>query len=606
MASHPKEHVFALSPEMRAELQRQADLELGKRGVLGSIVYVGALIAFVLATSFETDHPRLTLYYGILIAAASLVRMILTLVREKVYLSSAHLWKCCLVSAILFLGVLQGFFCAWTFYVYGVSVNSLFAMLITVGISGGAITSMRTHPVLLRIHLSLLMLPSLAVALALRSGPGYALVFLGIQTWFFLILQGNTQTKVYWDGITDNMLLKIRQKELESAREAAESANRAKSEFLASLSHEIRTPMNAILGMADVLWNLSLEEAPKNYVGIIRRAGKALLSLINDILDLSKIEAGRLVLEQVPFDFRELVTKTAEMMAPGAREKGLDLTCSVEEGIPQIVGDPFRLRQILTNLISNAIKFTEAGEVRVRAAKVSHDATHAVLRCDVEDTGIGVAREKLEAIFESFTQADSSTTRKYGGTGLGLTIAQRLAQKMEGVIQVQSDIGHGSTFSLVFKAAVAFGTLGAASPETDSGSVAERTKNTRPMKILLVEDNEENRQVIRSYLAGTPFELETAVNGTEGVAQFKNRRPDLILMDIRMPVMDGYEATRRIRQWEKDHAAKEAEPVPILALTASVFQSESEKILEAGCTAHLMKPILRDQLLEAILCYAKS
>jgi signal transduction histidine kinase len=591
----------SLKPEMVRVLKQQADLELGKRGVLGSIVYFGALIAFVLATSFEEHYPRLTLIYGVLTAAVSLFRIYLTLARNRIYPAHPSLWKWLLITVIITSATLQGFFCAVTFYWYGVSVISLFAILITVGICGGALTSLRSHPAILRIHLSLMILPSLVVAMILGGGTAYALVFLGIQTWFFLIIQGNTQTKVYWDGITDNLLLAERQKEVEAARQAAESANRAKSEFLAGLSHEIRTPMNAILGMADVLWNSPLDETNKNYVGIIRRAGKVLLNLINDILDLSKIEAGRLDLEKINFDFGELVRKTAEMMMPAAQEKKLTLICSIGEGIPEINGDPYRLRQILTNLMSNAIKFTEKGGVYARAEKVSSNGSEIVLQCEIADTGIGIEKNKLQAIFESFTQADSSTTRKYGGTGLGLTIAQRLAQMMGGGIQVRSAVGEGSVFTLTIKADIAEGAVSVHEP--DEKDVLEKISQMRPVRILLVEDNPENQQVIRSYLDGTPFQLDIAGNGAEGVEKFKNQTYDLVLMDIRMPVMDGYQATREIRQWEKQQAGNQEKTVPVLALTASVFQNESQKIIECGCTAHIMKPILRCQLLETILQY---
>jgi signal transduction histidine kinase len=590
--------------EMREELKRQADLELGERTVLGSYVYIGMIFSFILATPFEQDFPKLTLAYIILVGVLSILRLVLTLDRRRLYAAYPKAWRWTLMTLILTFGAAQGFLCGFTFQQYGVSNVSLASMLITVGIAGGAIASYRSHVRLLRCHLILLFLPALVTMLFLKTGPSLALAFLVVQVYYGLRHQGNMLHKVYWKGIVDNMLLELRQRELEAARNAAESANRAKSEFLAGLSHEIRTPMNAILGMADVLWNENLTDSLRNQVGIIRRAGQVLLNLINDILDLSKIEAGRLELEQVEFDFKELVQKTAEMMASSAKTKGLEISCSVEEGIPSILGDPYRLRQILTNLLSNAIKFTEKGAIRIWAGRMASEGPLLKLQCDIADTGIGIAKEKLLAIFESFTQADSSTTRKYGGTGLGLTIAQRLAQMMGGRIEVRSEVGEGSVFSLAITAPAA-AVRKSMDTEKSAQDLREAVRCSRPLKILLVEDNEENQMVVRAYLEGTPFQLDIAGNGAEGLEKFKSKLYDLTIMDIRMPVMDGYEAIREMRKYESLQRGGQSGPVPILALTASVFKEDYQKITAAGFSVCLMKPILRDGLLEAILRHAK-
>jgi signal transduction histidine kinase/ActR/RegA family two-component response regulator len=432
----------------------------------------------------------------------------------------------------------------------------------------------------------------------------YGLNFLLFLSYFFLILQSHTHHKLYWDAITSNKLLQLRQQELDDARIAAQQANRAKSKFLAGLSHEIRTPMNAILGLTDALWHGSLDDTARNQVGIIRRAGRALMALINDILDLSKIEAGRLELEQINFSLRELIQKTVEMMMVSVQEKGLAITCSVDADIPEIIGDPYRLRQIFVNLISNSVKFTQQGEITISAQKVGQEGRDIILQCDIADTGVGIPKDKLAAIFDSFTQADSSTTRKYGGTGLGLTIAQQLARMMGGDIKVKSELGQGSVFSVTIKARAS---LHPSSHDmVDEKMLFENVKQMQPMNILLVEDNEENQMVIRSYLTGLPVQLDIATNGAEGVGQFKKKKYDLVFMDIRMPVMDGYEATRQIRQFEGANAKDHQKPVAILAFTASIFEHETKKVTEAGCTALLMKPILREEFFTTLLRYGKG
>ena len=593
-----------LKPEIRHELERTAELELGERSLLGGYIYFAGFLAFIIAIPFIKEHPKFSIFYGSLIFVTSLMRTYWASARHKLYAKTPVLWRNVLIFFILIHGILQGMFCAWVFLKYGVSAHSFFAMFITVAMSSGAISSYRSHLVVMRWHMACMLLPTMVLLCFLHNSLAYGLNFLLFLTYFFLLLQSDTHHKLYWAAITDNKLLQLRQKELDDARYVAEQANRAKSEFLAGLSHEIRTPMNAILGLTDALWHGSLDETARNQVGIIRRAGKALMALINDILDLSKIEAGRLELEQINFDVRELVQKTLEMMMVSVQEKGLTLTCVVAADIPEIIGDPYRLRQILINLISNSVKFTEHGGITVSVQKLRQEGRDIVLQCDIADTGVGIPPDKLAAIFESFTQVDSSTTRKYGGTGLGLTIAQQLARMMGGDIKVKSELGKGSVFSVIIKARTAL--YSSTYDRVDEKVMLENIQHMKPMNVLLVEDNEENQEVIRSYLIGLPVQLDIAVNGAQGVEQFKKKKYDLVYMDIRMPVMDGYEATRQIRQWEQAHAQGNQQPVSILAFTASIFEHENKKITDAGCTALLMKPVLREEFFSTLLRYRKG
>jgi PAS domain S-box-containing protein len=382
--------------------------------------------------------------------------------------------------------------------------------------------------------------------------------------------------------------------ELKQAKASAESASRTKSDFLASMSHEIRTPMNAIMGIADLLAKTVLSPEQDKYVQIFRRAGDNLLNLINDILDLSKVEASQLELEQTGFSLNELLEKVTEVVAVRAQEKGLALVCEIAPDVPtDLVGDPTRLRQVLLNLVGNAIKFTETGEVSLRVTRDGDSAVPTALLFKVTDTGIGIPSEKLGRVFERFTQADSSTTRRFGGSGLGLTISKRLVELMGGRIWAESGVGKGSVFSFAVPFETLVGaTLRAALP-VDTGPEPPLPA----LRILLAEDSADNCVITVAYLEDTPFQLEIAETGAIAYEKFTSGYYDLVLMDRQMPVMDGLTATRTIRAWEQ---ANGRTPTPIIALTASALKGDREMCLAAGCTAYLSKPIKQEALLQAI------
>ena len=373
------------------------------------------------------------------------------------------------------------------------------------------------------------------------------------------------------------------------ATNAAASANRAKSEFLANMSHEIRTPMNGVVGMTQLLGDTPLSAAQREYVDVIRTSGEALLALINDILDVSKIEAGRMELELLDIDLRTTVAETIAALGAQATAKGLALKANVGPDVPSAIrGDALKLRQILFNLIGNAIKFTPSGTVALEV-RLEADGEHSVLvRFSVRDKGIGIAPDRIDRLFKSFSQIDSSTTRHYGGTGLGLSIVKRLAELMGGTVGVESVLGQGSVFW--FTANFELGRDGHVIRNSRAAelppSVPAPRRSFAGARVLLVEDNAVNQQVAQKYLAKFGIESELARNGREAIEAWRKGGYDLILMDCQMPVMDGFEATREIRRQEVA-----GQHVPIIALTANALASDRSNCLAAGMDEHLTKPL---------------
>ena len=464
-------------------------------------------------------------------------------------------------------------------------------LICVTGVVSGATTSFAPNLAIMRWFLIALIGPSLVVDAVAGTPHGYAMGSLFSMYLLFSMIQGRRRSREYWSALADSELLKVRAEELERARLAAEASSRAKSEFLANISHELRTPMNGVIGMTDLTLASDLTPEQRQDLQVVKSSAESLLKLLNELLDYSKVEAGKLEIERIPFSLRQTMDVAAKPLSILARSKGLSFHCEAPEEVPDaLIGDPERVRQILVNLIGNAVKFTERGEVRVSVERLGSGAEEVELQFTVRDTGIGVAADKREVIFQPFAQADGSTTRRFGGTGLGLAISARLAQMIGGRIWLESEAGRGSRFHFTGKFGIE------PDPRGAEARYAPPSLDSRTLNILLADDNLVNQKVVTHLLGRRGHNVVVAVDGREAVETAEKQRFDLILMDVEMPVMSGLEATAILRRRERTANAR----TPIIALTAHVMKEDRERCLSAGMDGYLAKPIDEGALLAQI------
>ncbi len=407
----------------------------------------------------------------------------------------------------------------------------------------------------------------------------------GAMHWYEMIKEYSEANLIINNALLETKV-KERTNDLLEAKEVAEKALRIKSEFIANMSHEIRTPMNVIIGMSNLALQTELQPNQKNYISKVHDSAESLLEIINDILDFSKIESGKLQLEHIDFNLSNVMDELENLIKYDALEKGLAFSVNIEDDVPMfLIGDPLRLRQVLINLCSNALKFTDKGELRIDLKVKQSDPESVSLLFSVTDTGIGLNPEHHKNLFDAFAQADSSTTRKYGGTGLGLTICKKMVDLMGGDIWVDSEPGKGSVFSFTVHLDKQKNQIQAVHQKQDNISLEKALLKLQGAHILVVEDNALNQEVAIDLLNGNGMIVTVANNGEEALSILENKTFDGVLMDCQMPVMDGYATTRKIR------AQQRFKSLPVIALTANAMKGDREKVLESGMNDHISKPI---------------
>jgi len=591
-----------------------------KNAVPDNIISIIVAVILALMLWQNEPHQQIKIWLAYM-AAISCMRMLMDFMRwSKHYRLSGHpVFIRVYLSLILMSAAGWG---ASGYYLFPASpVEQLVLGFVLAGIAAGAVPVIASVLKLYNLCLVLILVP--AVAHFAILGEGYTVVAFAISGYLVIMLMSGalvnrgimsaldtrfnheslikfmSEARNESDDLNEELAAEIEQRksievELLKARKVAESVSKAKSEFLANMSHEIRTPMNGILGTLQLLQDSDMDTEQSEYVGIAYNSGEALLSILNDILDFSKIEAGKLELEFVPFDIKNLMKELMVLLKQKADEKNVELKTEIDKELPEAIkGDSVRIRQILANLMTNAIKFTEKGAVTIKISVLEKIEKTVRLRIEVNDTGIGIPDAAQKKLFNSFTQADGTTTRKYGGTGLGLAIVRQLVTMMRGRLGVNSEEGKGSSFWVEINFEIP------AREKLESGQESPAVVNdVLQGHILLVEDNPVNQVVAKKMLEKAGLSYEVANNGEEAVDRLKQSHTfNLVLMDCQMPVMDGYAATEALRAQEKETGQ---ERLPVVAMTANAMEGDKEKCLSAGMDDYVAKPVNQQVLKETL------
>jgi signal transduction histidine kinase/CheY-like chemotaxis protein len=599
-----------LAPSDLADIELAASRSLARQSVAS--VYGHAVLAAILlgTTTLAASHPGWSAVVAGWMAVVAAGRLCIARVFPRMYPSKPARWTSAFRLGLVLSSATWGVGGASLLATSGRYDESSLVLMCLAGVSAAGLTALSASRALLRVHIGCLILPMFCAAPFLPGGGRHVVGFVLVLVAYggFLWVQGGYAPAAFRGALVNAKLLEHQAMELDRARLESVESSRVKSEFLANMSHEIRTPLTAILGYTDLLLDESLGPRERvSYLQTIRSSGEHLLSVINDILDVSKIEAGKMTVERISTAPAAVLAEVASTMQARAVAKGLSFEVRYETHVPMTMpSDPTRLKQILMNLVSNAIKFTEIGSVRV-FVRFEHPGSEAArLVVDVEDTGIGMSAAEQGNLFRSFVQADASTTRRFGGSGLGLVISRRLARLLGGDLSLRSAPGRGSVFTLALPTGALAGV-----PLVDGVTGAEPSSRLTPSaadrrlppgcRVLLAEDGPENQVIIRTYLAKAGAEVTSVGDGQLAVEEAEASRAagrpyDVVLMDMQMPRLDGYGATQHLRAMKYPH--------PIVALTAHAMAGDRERCEQAGCDDYLAKPIDRAELVGLVARYA--